>query len=92
MKKLTILFAVILSILSLSGCVGNNEIWDGFTNESNTFGYAMVELPNGQIYEGEIDKWADYESDAVKIRFKDGQVIVTSYNKAVLFKSIPEVR
>lgn len=65
---------------------GNADIFDGMNNKSNTWTYAEVRMPDGTIKEGKITKWADYESDALKLIFEDGTELITSYNCAVLSK------
>jgi hypothetical protein len=84
MKKLLVVLSI-LGILSLTAC-GNMEVWDGMTNKSNTWTYAEVRMPDGTIKEGRIAKWADYESDALKLIFEDGTELITSYNCAVISK------
>lgn len=84
MKKLLLVLSI-LGILSLTAC-GNMEVWDGMNNHSNTWTYAEVRMPDGTIKEGRIAKWADYESDALKLIFEDGTELITSYNCAVISK------
>lgn len=67
-------------------CKGNQQIWDGFFNSTNTYNYAEVKMPDGTIKEGRVELWKDYKSDAVKIIFEDGTDLITSYNCAVLSK------
>ena len=83
-KKLVVALALITAMLM--SC-SNKDYLDDLTISSNTWRYAIVEV-GGKTYEGEIAKWADYEdSDALKIIFKDGTEVMTSYNKAVLSKN-----
>lgn len=84
MKKL-LLILTILVILSLTAC-GNMEVLDGMNDYSNTWTYAEVRMPDETIKEGRIAKWADYESDALKLIFEDGTELITSYNCAVISK------
>ena len=85
MKKLVLILSF-LGVLSLTACFGNADIWDGLNNDSNTWTYAEVRMPDGTIKEGRIAKWADYESDALKLIFEDGTELITSYNCAVISK------
>ena len=72
---------------NLFNWLGNRDVFDDISQTSNTWRYAVVEF-NGKVFEGEIKSWADYQdSDALKIVFKDGTEVMTSYNKAVLSKS-----
>ena len=98
MIKKCIATLVLVSVI-LTGCAGNNDesnilynwtgnrdVFDDISRTSNTWSYAVVEF-NGKVFEGEVKSWADYQdSDALKIIFKDGTEIMTSYNKAVLSK------
>lgn len=53
------LFATILTlgmVLSLAGC-GNRQMID----LTYTYKYAIISLPNGEIVEGKVDSWKDFE-------------------------------
>lgn len=74
MKKraLVLISAAALAVFTLIGC--NKDIIDTVY----TFDYAIIKLPNGEIVEGEVDKWTDYE-DGVQIQvIIDGKVYLTS--------------
>ena len=86
MKKF-LLVLLVISVLSLTGCWGNKDIFDDISPYSNIWTYAEVQMPDGTIKERKIKSWADYDSgDAIKIVFSDGTEIMTSYNKAILSK------
>lgn len=56
MKKiLAILIMTLLMVATLSGC--NKQIFD----TTCSFDKAIISLPNGEIIEGKIDSWTDYE-------------------------------
>ena len=65
MKKLTILVLVLAAAVAFAGC--NKQIID----TAYTFDRCIMELPNGEIIEGEIDSWTDYE-DGDQIQIKVG--------------------
>ena len=53
------LFATILTlgmVLSLAGC-GNRQMID----LTYSYKYAIISLPNGEIVEGKVDSWKDFE-------------------------------
>lgn len=79
MKKMKQL--LVLTILGgiLAGC-GNKEIFD----TTYTFDYAIVSLPNGDIIEGEIKSWTDYEGEQLQITFENGDTYLVSSLNAVL--------
>lgn len=77
------ILAVLLVLLCLTGC--NYRVLDLQYN----YKYAIIELPNGEIVEGEIQSWSDSESDSVCIRV-NGIDYYTSTNKAVLMSEKPK--
>lgn len=75
MKKriVTLLLTAVLAIGALTGC-GNKDMWDTVY----TFDYAIIKLPNGEIVEGEVEKWTDYEDgDQLQVTI-DGTIYLTS--------------
>lgn len=58
------LLAIILGtmVLGIVGC-GNRSILD----TTYTFDYAIIELRNGEIIEGKVEKWLDYDSDQIQV-------------------------
>ena len=62
MKKIICLMLVVVALVGLlCGC--NKQVFD-FTYEFNR---AIIELPNGDILEGKIDSWKDYEGDQLQV-------------------------
>lgn len=92
MKRLLAILTAFLIMFSLTGCEGDaygNKDW--FDTVYN-FKYAMIMLPNGEIVEGEVESWSDYEdSDQLQITFVNGNTYLTSTFNAVLMVDIPEV-
>ena len=65
---------------------GNKQVVD--TNLA--FHYAIIEVGNGELLEGPIRAWRDYEdSDVVQVVMDDGMVILTHYAKVMLFSECP---
>lgn len=81
MKK--ILTATLISILlvaTLSGC--NKQILD----TTYKFDKAIISLPNGEIIEGKIDSWTDYEDgDQIQVKI-NGVVYLVHSSDVVLIK------
>jgi hypothetical protein len=65
-KKLTILLAGLGCVLMLGGC-GNVQIMD----TTWSFERAIIELPNGEIIEGKVSSWKNFE-DGDQIQVKIG--------------------
>ena len=81
MKKiLAITITAILLVVTLSGC--NKQIFD----TTYSFDKAIISLPNGQIIEGKIDSWTDYEDgDQIQIKINGVTYLVHS-SDVVLIK------
>lgn len=77
MKKL-ILIAV--ALFALTGC--NKQL----TDTTFYFDKAMVQLPNGQVVEGKVQSWTDYE-DGEQIQVKiDGTTYLVHAENVCLMR------
>lgn len=77
MKKLIVVFGIILAI-SLTGC--NKQIVD------LTYSYerAIISLPNGEIVEGKVQSWTDFEDgDQIQVKI-DGVTYLVHASQVVL--------
>lgn len=84
MKKrvLALVLAATLAIGGLTGC-GNKDMWDTVY----TFDYAIIKLPNGEVVEGKVDKWTDYEDgDQLQVTI-DGKIYLTSTLNCTLIQN-----
>ena len=73
MKKIITIFFVILIVIITSGC--NRQMVD------LTYKYdrAIIELPNGEVVEGDVQSWRDYEDgDQVQVKIDGVQYLVHS--------------
>ena len=78
-KKVLAVMLTYLAVLVLTGC-GNKDMFDTVY----TFDRAIIELPDGEVIEGKIDKWADYEDgDQIQIMI-DGTIYLVHSSKCVL--------
>lgn len=85
---LLITFAVSVIIVSCS-LIGNvcskassNYQLIDFTYD---FNYAYIQLPNGEIVEGNLEGWRDYEGEQLQVKI-DGTLYLTSSYNCVLVK------
>jgi hypothetical protein len=70
----------LIGCLVLSGC--NVDMVDTVYQ----FDYAIIELPNGEIVEGEVETWRDYE-DGEQLQVKiNGKTYLTSSYHCTLIK------
>ncbi len=82
MKKIlsTIMIALLMAA-TLSSC-GNKQIFD----TTYKFDRAIISLPNGDIIEGKVDEWTDYEDgDQIQVKVNGVTYLVHS-SDVVLIK------
>lgn len=81
MKKIITLALVCIMIVGmLCGC--NKQIIDLAYN----YNYAIIELPNGEIVEGKISSWKDYEGDQLQIVINGITYLVHSSDAVMMVK------
>jgi hypothetical protein len=88
MKKL-LAFAALMGILALclTGCqIGNRKI--GF-DTTQTFNWAIIQLGNGELIEGTVNSWRDFdESDVVQVTINN-ITFLTHYSNVILATERP---
>ena len=77
-KIVALLLGLTLTISTLTGC-SNKDVWDTVY----TFDYAIIELPNGEVIEGEVQSWYDYEGEQLQVEI-NGVTYLTSSAKCIL--------
>lgn len=89
MKKIILLVVTILAIsLILTGCmrVGNRTIG---LDTKQTFSWGIIQLGNGELIEGPVDVWRDFdEGDEVQITIR-GITYLTHYSNVILCSKQP---
>lgn len=77
MKKLIITtLALLMLIATLTAC-GNRQLFD----TTYKFDHAIISLPNGDVIDGKIDSWIDYEDgDQIQVKINDTTYLVHSSN------------
>lgn len=66
MKKILVVVLTLIMCLSLCAC-GNKDMWDTVY----TYDYAIIELPTGEVVEGNVVTWSDYEDgDSIQVTIK----------------------
>ena len=82
------LFAAILAlgmVLSLAGC-GNRQMID----LTDSYKYAIISLPKGEIVEGKVESWRDYEDgDQIQVTV-DGVTYLVHAADAILMTEEPK--
>ena len=82
MKKiLVVAFVLMMTATMLFGC-GNKQIFD----TTYSFNKAIISLPNGQVIDGKVDNWTDYDDgDQIQVKI-DGVVYLVHSSNVVLIK------
>lgn len=80
-KKIICFLLVFIILMFACGC--NRQIID----LNYTFDYAIIELPNGDIVEGKVQYWDDYENgDQLQIKIDDIVYLVHSTDVTLIYK------
>ena len=87
MKKIACLVLILALTLALTACqVGNRQVgWD----TTQTFTYAILELGNGELIEGAVESWRDFEDSDVVQFTMNGVTYLTHYSKVILTTKKP---
>jgi hypothetical protein len=86
MKKLITIATLLIGLPLLSAC-GNQT----FLDTTYTFNYAQFILPNGEIIQGKLIKWRDYDDgEQLQLVMEDGNTYLVSSFNAVL--SVSEIK
>lgn len=78
MKKILAIVLTAIMTLALVGC-GNQQLFDA----TYTFDYAIIGLPNGEVIEGKVDSWNDYEGEQLQVVI-DGVTYLTHSENVVM--------
>ena len=78
-KKILGILLVAMMTLGLVGC-GNQQIFDA----TYTFDYAIIALPNGEIVEGKVKSWNDYDGEQLQIVIDDVTYLTHSENVVMI--------
>lgn len=78
MKKLAIIVSSIVLAVSLAAC--NKQV----VNLTYSYERAIISLPNGEIVEGKVQSWTDFEDgDQIQVKI-DGVTYLTHASQIVL--------
>ena len=76
MKKIICVMLIVVMLLgTLCGC--NKQLFD----TTYSFERAIINLPNGEVIEGDVQSWTDYEDgDQIQVKIDDKTYLVHSSN------------
>ena len=78
MKKLFAMFMAVILVCSMSGC--NKQLID----TTYYFDKAIVYMPNGEIVEGKVNSWKDYDGDQIQVKINGKTYLVHSSNVVLI--------
>lgn len=82
MKRIAIAFLATIAALTLNSC-GNMDIIDTVY----TYDWAIIQMPNGQIVEGEVKRWTDYvDGDQIQVEIEGKTYLVHANNICLIAK------
>ena len=74
MKKLFAAVIALVLMFSMAGC--NRQIID----TTYSFERAIICMPDGEIIEGKVTSWKDYEGDQIQVKINGNTYLVHSSN------------
>lgn len=80
MNKIKVALTTVILSAVLMGC--NKQIVD----LTYTYNYAIIQLPNGEVVEGKIQSWTDYEGEQLQIKIDGVIYLCSSYNCVLMNK------
>jgi hypothetical protein len=80
MSKIKVALTAVVMSAVLIGC--NKQVVD----LTYTYNYAIIQLPNGEIVEGKIQSWCDYEGEQLQVKIDDVIYLCSSYNCVLMNK------
>ena len=75
MKRILAIILLALTLLALTGC--NKQMVD----LTYSYEYAIIALPNGEVVEGKVTSWTDFEDgDQIQVKIEGKTYLVHSSN------------
>lgn len=82
MKKNVIVFLATIAALTLNSC-GNADIIDTVY----TYDWAIIQMPNGEIFEGKVQSWRGYRGgDQIQVKIEGKTYLVHANNICLIAK------
>lgn len=73
----------VAALCTMTSC-GNKDMWDTVYTYNN----AIISLPNGEVIEGKVDSWTDYEDgEQIQVKLKDGKTYLVHSEDIVLIQN-----
>lgn len=80
-RKIFITVSSVFMVFTMAGC--NKQMVD----LTYSYDYAIIGLPNGEVVEGEVQSWTDYEDgDQIQLKINGTMYLVHSSNVVLMKK------
>jgi hypothetical protein len=70
---------IVMAVLFMTGC-GNQQLID----TTYRFDRAIISLPNGEIIDGKVQSWKDYDGDQLQVKINGKTYLVHSEDVALI--------
>lgn len=74
MKKIIAVLLFVVGLFALSSC--NYKYFEFHYN----YDYAIIRLQNGEIIEGKVEEWSDYEGEQLQVKINGKYYLTSSFN------------
>lgn len=74
MKKIFVMICAISAMMIFTGC--NKQLID----TTYKYDYAIISLANGEVVEGKVERWKDYEGEQIQVKIDGKTYLVNSVN------------
>ena len=79
MKKIFVIGTIVAATLFFTGC--NYQIID----LDYEYNYAVIKLQNGEVVEGKVTSWTDYEGEQLQVKIGGKTYLTNSYNCTLMY-------
>lgn len=81
-----IVIALIMTVLVVIIIIFNTACNKQIIDTTWSFDYAYIKLPNGEVVEGPVDSWKDYDGEQLQVKIKGITYLTNSYNCVLIDK------
>lgn len=89
-KKTSVIKALIVCLLLAMFSIGCNGTCVGCGNKTfwdfqYTFNYAYIQLPTGEVIEGKLQEWNDYEGEQLQVKINGITYLTSTFNCTLIY-------
>lgn len=77
LKPIAVVAMLVVAAVCLTACAGNYDSFDTVY----TYNRAIIQLPNGEVVEGKVDSWRDYDDgEQLQVKMNGKTYLASSFN------------